>query len=435
MAENDKPVILEQKDFDLLTQKLGDEANKKINSLFAEAEKGNKDALTELKAKIAELSTIEGKSIAEFVKNVQEQTNKLEGELKANLKGQIKTKSFAEEISENIISSFDMLTKAAKNEKVPFEFKAAIDHSIVDSVGAGVIPLQYESGIAAIAKRNPTLYDVLSKVPWASSTVNWVEVATEEGTIAAKREAAASYAGNYDAYSKFPQRSYTWAKRSMDLSKIPAYAKITEEMMENAQNLVAFVQSELIRDVLLALDNDILKGNGTAPNMKGLQHSDYYTAAAVPGNYELPSGVTPNETDVLRAIITQQLNAYFNPGVILMHPTDVMKMDLAKDKNGQAYIAPFSSNGNTLIKGVPIVQYANLTEGTFHVIDPTRVQLFIQRGLTLRLWDQVGNDPLYDLMTMTASVKAGVRVKTNEKAANIYGNFATLIAAMTASES
>ena len=435
MAEEIKTVVLEEKDFKALTDKLGADANAKINSLMAEAEKGNKEAIAEIKAKLTEIETIEGKSIKEFAKNVQDQVNKLEAEQKKNAHGHMKQKSFAEEISENIIASFDMLTKAAKNEKVPFEFKAAIDHSIVDSVGAGVIPLQYESGIAAIAKRNPTLYDVLSKVPWASSVVSWVEVGTEEGTIAARKEAAASYTSNYDAYSKFPQRSYTWLKRSMDLSKIPAYAKITEEMMDNAQNLVAFVQSELIRDVLLALDNDILKGNGTAPNMKGLQHSDYYTAAAIPGNYELPTGITPNETDVLRAIITQQLNAYFNPGVILMHPTDVMKMDLAKDKNGQAYIAPFSSNGNTLIKGVPIVQHANLTEGTFHVVDPTRVQLFIQRGLTLRLWDQVGNDPLYDLMTMTASVKAGVRVKTNEKAANIYGNFATLKAAMTASES
>jgi hypothetical protein len=75
---------------------------------------------------------------------------------------------------------------------------------------------------------------------------------------------------------------------------------------------------------------------------------------------------------------------------------------------------------------------AGITAGYFHVIDSSRISLYVQRGLNLNIWDQVGDDPLYDLKTITASVKAGVLVKNNEKIANIYGQFSTLIAAMTA---
>jgi hypothetical protein len=47
----------------------------------------------------------------------------------------------------------------------------------------------------------------------------------------------------------------------------------------------------------------------------------------------------------------------------------------------------------------------------------------------------VDNDPLYDLMTMTASIKGGVRVKTNEIGGNIKGTFSDMITALTASAS
>ena len=437
MAEDNKPILIEEKDFKALTEKLGGDANRKINELFTEAEKGNKQALSELKAKMGEISEIGGKPIAEFVKNIQDQTNSLEAQLKEAKQSNGRSKSLEEGLYDSIKAyGFDKIQKSVREgDRNQVELKAVIDHSITDSVGAGVIPLQFESGITPIAKRQPRLYDLLTKVPWEKSTVNWVEIGTEEGTIAAKKEAAASLSSGYDTAAKFAQRSYTVTKKSMDLSKIPAYAKVTEEMVENINDFVMFIRTELVRDVLLQLDNDLLKGNGTAPNMKGLQHADYYTAAAIPGNYELPSGITPTNAHVLRAIITQMQNLYFTPGIILMHPTDTMKLDLAVDKNGQFLIPPFANRENTIIKGVPIVEHANLTEGTFHIIDPARVQMFIQRGMNLKLWDQVGNDPLYDLMTMTASVKAGVRVKTNEKGANIYGNFATLIAAMTASAS
>ena len=63
MADEIKTVVMEEKDFKALTDKLGTDANKTINTLFVEAEKGNKEAMAEIKAKLTELETIEGKSI------------------------------------------------------------------------------------------------------------------------------------------------------------------------------------------------------------------------------------------------------------------------------------------------------------------------------------------------------------------------------------
>lgn len=435
---SDQVITLEKKDVDALVSKLGDSANQKINELFAKAEQGNKEALSEVKEMVKEISTIEGKSIGEYVKALQDHTNKLEASQKALSEVQTKGLGFDELLRKDVGSQLDNMQKSVKDRRgSEFEMKAVGDITITDNLGAGVVQPLYLQGITGIQKRRPSIYDLLNKIPWASDTVHYVENSGSEGTIASRVESATSLSTNRDSYSRFPQVDYDFVKRTMTLSKIPARAKVSVEMVENADNVVSFIRNELLLDLMLKLDTDILKGDGEATigTMKGLQHADHYTNAAIPGDFTLPSGITPTNVHVLRAIITQSINAYMNPTAIIMHPTDVMEMDLAVDKNGQFLIAPFTGRDNSVVKGVPVYESATLTAGTFHVIDGSKIGLYLQRGLNLRTLDQNGYDAEYDLMTMIASVKAGVLVKNNHKAANIYGNFATLIAAMTASAS
>lgn len=423
MAE-EKVITMTPDEVKQLTEKLGKDAGEKINQLFDEVKKGNEKSLDEVKSMIKEISTIESKGIVDYIKAVQEQTNQHEAMIKEIKQAPVSEKTFGENFIETLHKEHPKMLQAVKDRRTfEMELKTVGDMSTSNYTNDVIQPL-YLPGITAEAKRRTTLWDLLNKVPWATNVVNYVENSGGEGTIDAVAESGL-----------FNQKDYDWVQRSMTLSKVAAYSKVTREMIENSQNVVSFAQNELLRDTLLALENDILKGNGSAPTMKGLQHADHYTAAAIPGDFTLESGVTPTEADVLRAIITQMENAYFMPSVILMHPTDIMKMDLARTSNVGYLLPPFTTNSNSQVKGVPIVPHANLTAGTFHVIDGTRVNLYIQRGLNLRLWDQNDKDPVYDLLTMTTSVKAGVLIKNNEKAANIYGTFSTLITAMTASAS
>ena len=429
---SEKVITMTEDEVKDLTSKLGKQAGEKINDLFAEAKKGNEKSLDEVKNMINEISKIESKGIVDYVKTVQEQANQLEASIK-EMKNTPKHRDvdFKTALGEDLMKQADRI-KATAQRGTNLELKTVGDMSLTDNVGSGVVAPLYLAGITGPLKRRVALYELLNKVPWATDTVTYVEAGAGEGTIAAKKEAAVSLSGDYDTYAKFPQKDYDFVARTMTLSKIPAYSKVTNEMLENAANVVSYIQNELLRDVLIKLETDIISGNGTAPNMKGLQHSDHYTTAAIPGDFTLPSGITPNEGHVLRAIITQGENGYVMPNAILMNPTDIMKLDLGVDKNGQYLIPPFASRDNTSIKGVSIIPVAGITAGYFHVIDSSRISLYVQRGLNLNIWDQVGSDPLYDLKTITASVKAGVLVKNNEKIANIYGQFSTLIAAMTA---
>ena len=432
-------VEMEQKDFDALVDKLGEKAFDRINTLVSDAEKGNKEALGELKSRVEEVSKVGDKNITDFVKTLQEHTNNLEKQLKEandyHAKGMTVSQQFEKQIEEKQAELKSVMGK--QGSSMNMELKTAVDMSVTDNVGSGVIEPLYIPGITGIAKARPALWELINKIPWMRDRVYYNQIEEEKGAPAFKKEFAESI-GDADAIkaaSMYPKKSYKIENKELKLEKIAVHSKITMEMIENIPDFVSWIQQELLRDVLLTLNTSLYTGNGTAPQFKGLQHADFRTAAAVPGDFKLPSGVAPNEAQALRAIITQMINGYFNPTAILLNPTDAMKLDLAVDKNGTPIIHPFAGRDNTSIKGVPIFEMPQLTAGKFHIIDGSRIALYIQRALNLQVWDQNEDDPLYDRKTITASIKCAPLVKANEKAANIYGDLGEVITALTASAS
>ena len=203
------------------------------------------------------------------------------------------------------------------------------------------------------------------------------------------------------------------------------------EMVENSQNVTSFIQNELVRDTLLALENDILKGNGTTPTMKGLQHSDHYTAAAIPSDYTLASGITPTEMDVLRAIITQMQNAYFSPGVILMHPTDVTALKLEKlSGTDKRYVERLMQVGSTLtLDGMPIIETTAITAGDYLIGDMSKA-LIAEKGSIMVEVGLDGNDFTNNMRTIIGEWRGEVIIQNNDLTAFVSGDFTTDKAAL-----
>jgi len=432
--EENRTITVTPEEFKKLTDKLGKDANEQIANLFEKAQQGNAAAFKELNEQFAKIKEIEGKGIVEYAQSMQEQLNLIEKELKERKEFGATGMPIEMKMIKEMESRKDEMHKAYKTRGGAFEYKAAVDMSVTDSVGAGVIQPLFLPGIAPILKRRPAIWELLNKIPWQRDTVYYNQVASETGTPSFRKEDAASI-GDATARataSKYAERSYVLENKSVTLQKMGVYSKITFEMMENIPDFVSWINNELLLDLLLTLDTKILTGTGTAPEFKGLQHSDNYTAASVPGSFTLPSGITPTNAQVLRAIITQMVNGYKNPTAILMHPTDLMEMDLAVDTTGQPLRFPYASNNNRSIDGVPIYENSTITQGYFHIIDGMSIQFYIQRALNIQIYDQVDDDPLMDRKTIVASIKGAPLVKSNNKIANIYGDFATLIAAMTA---
>jgi hypothetical protein len=73
-----------------------------------------------------------------------------------------------------------------------------------------------------------------------------------------------------------------------------------------------------------------------------------------------------------------------------------------------------------------------MSVGQFLMGDFTKAKLFVNRDMTIRFWDQVGTDPIDDLMTVTGSMRGIFRIKGPDKKAFVKGTFSTAITAITA---
>lgn len=412
-------VLIKKEDFDQLVESLSVEAKSSIETLVKKANKGNEDALTELKGQVADIAKsleVEGKRMPDYMKAIQEQINKVEEKIATEVNKPRSYKTIRQVIHEEAVKRAEELKKLwATKDK--FEFKTVGDMSLASNVGTGVVLEGREAGVTVDAKRSPWLLDILPIRSTTSNLITWVENQSTEGAPTSVSESGV-----------FPQTDYDFIRRTLTIEKVATYGKVTREMVEDADQLVSYIEGELLYDLKLVVDGLLLTGDGSTPNISGL--TTLATAFAVPGSYAFESGVSATEIDVLRAAIAQIDIAHYSANAILMNPTDIMKMDLAKDKNYNYVTAPFATNGNRVVSGIPVYSNTGITAGYFLVLDTNKTPVYFKRGFELKLWEQNSTDPQYDLMTITASCRMALRFKNAERKAAVYGNFATGIAAL-----
>ncbi|GAB3324523.1 hypothetical protein GCM10027299_21850 [Larkinella ripae] len=275
-----------------------------------------------------------------------------------------------------------------------------------------------EPGVAKDPTTQLFVTDIISTGTTDSHTVFWTERALLEGGAGQVAEAA-----------KFPQISAKYEKKSATSKKTAAYAKLTEEMVEDVEYIVSEIQDEIVNgpnSIRVQLENQLLTGDGTGENHRGL--FTYATAFAVPTGFQTLEA--PNMYDASRAAILQILKANYMASHFLVNPSDLLNMELTKDANGNYVIPPFIGQNGMVVAGVRVVANNRIGEGDFLVGDMPRAKLFMKRSLTLKFFDQNEDDALFDLRTITGSLRAIFRVKGPDTKAFVKGSFADVINAI-----
>lgn len=284
--------------------------------------------------------------------------------------------------------------------------------SITDEFAPGSL----EPGVNRVAKRQTFVQSLINIGTLTNTrTVTWYEQTTSEGGVATRAEGAT-----------MAQVDYDWERKEEALKFISGYTKVTNEALADWGQMAAEIQFELFRDLNLELDDQLLNGDGISVNLNGIITQATTFAA---GNFALAIEGA-QEYDVLRVAINQIVLANFFPTVIVLNPDDAAALDLLKIADGRYLLAPFVSADNTMVKGIPIVENQGITAGDFLVMDGSRATAFFRQGISLRIWDQNENDPLFNRQTMTANVEALLRIKGNDTPAFVTGTFSTAKAAL-----
>lgn len=295
-----------------------------------------------------------------------------------------------------------------------FTVSADVKATITEAGGGvgGVFP-QYLPGVRVPTLfRRLTIADLMPQGTMQSASLIYVQETAVTNAAATVAEGGAK-----------PQSDLTLAQVTENARKIATTAKISDEMISDVDYVVSYVNGRLVLFVQLAEEDQLLNGNGTAPNLRGiLNRSGLQSAQAVPG--------TPAQTDRVDTIYKQitaiRSNAFLEPDGIVMHPTDWQTIRLNKDANNQYFGGgPFTgaygngTNGtdngvlgaNEALWGLRVVVTPAIAQGTALVgAFGTAAQVLRRSGITVEMTNSNEDDFKNNLVAIRAEERVGLAV-------------------------
>lgn len=245
------------------------------------------------------------------------------------------------------------------------------------------------------------LLDVIPTATTVSDVVEWVVESAFTNAAVERAESTEATA------TTSPDSTLTFSTSNANVREITHFIPVTKKMLQDADQLDAWIQNRLIYGVRKRLQSQIISGAAAAPNIKGMLNTS---------GIQTQARGTDSRGDALHKAITKiRLNAEGDASAqyIGLHPTDLETLRLEKATSGDYYFggpAVTGAFGGTIWGLTPVVSTA-FTQGTAVVFDPSVMTLFYHAsGLSLSMSDSHSTYFTERKIAMLASLRAAFAV-------------------------
>lgn len=242
-----------------------------------------------------------------------------------------------------------------------------VDVKALFQTTAGIPPETTRTGkLVEIAQ--PPL-DVLELVP--ATTTTQIAVVYMEETLFTNTAAEVAEAGAY------PEAALGLTEKSSPVRKIAVFLPMTDEQMEDIAYARSYVNSRLPLMVRQRLNRQILAGDGTAPNLRGLLNTA--------GILNQAKGTDPLPDAIFKAMTRIRVTAQSTPNVVAINPIDWQGVRLMRTTDGIYIWGSPSEAGPARIWGTAVAESQTLAEGTSLVGDFSQLELAVKRGMDVQV--------------------------------------------------
>ena len=399
-----------------LYNEYNEEARKALEDAVAKS--ASKEDIESLKS---ELATAQKEQMVQLNKTLKEYGLAIEKLNKDNQANSLTAQASdirkaLEENKANLTKLKDLDKSAAHG--AGFSFKAVGDMLESTNISGGNVPVEQRiAGLNLIATRRPRLIDLFAKGQAASNIISWVYQANRDGA-----------AGGTTEGSTKNQIDFDLVVASQAVVKRTAFIKVSTEMLDDIDFIESEIRNELMRLLMLDVENTAYSGNGTAPNLNGIRT----VATAFAAGTFAATVDNANSADVLVVAMNQIAIANQEaPNAILMHPSDIAALKLMKvSATDKRYVDRLLYVGMELtLDGVPMIGSTLVTAGTYLVGNFNLSVLYQKQGVMINIGLD-GNDWTKNMRTIIAEWRGALVTKNNDRTAFVKGTFATDIAAL-----
>lgn len=219
--------------------------------------------------------------------------------------------------------------------------------------GDGLTGYDRVPGIVELGQQQPTVADLFMQAQTDSPTIRYM-----------KETSYTQYADTVAEGDDKPEATFVLEETDVQVRKVAVHTKVTDETLEDFSQIRPYIDQRLSFMVRSKIDNQLLNGSGTAPNLAGLLGTSGVQTAEMASNTALEFAKA-----CMNAITKVRTVGFFDPDAIVMHPNDYEKLRLAVDGNSQFYGGGFFQgqygtgyNDPNFLWGVRVVQTTAIDE-------------------------------------------------------------------------
>lgn len=367
-----------------------------VKAKVTEATEKSTNEVQEIKGEIKSVS-VQVTEVKEYAEKLQNHVDSLEMKLNGSAVQNAEKKSFNDVLADAINENEDNYQKFLRKEKKSFaiELKAVGDMSTSNVTGGSRYGQIFDSNIRQNPNRKVHMSQVLRGGSiGAGNTYTFMrENGNGEGAIAPAAEGALKSQFDLDL-----------VEATVNVETIAGWLRVTRKAMNNIPGFVSFLQARLPEKFQRALDAQILYGNGTTPNLKGILTAGNFVASTAVASQKLIDKLID---DVATLEDTYERDATG----ILLRPVDYYGFFKNKAAGSGEYDLPEGVtfvNGQLYLFGIPVYASTAITAPDYVVGDfDMGAQLLTQEGMRIEFFEQDGTN-----------------VRENKVTVRIEGNYA-----------
>jgi ATP-dependent protease ClpP protease subunit len=265
----------------------------------------------------------------------------------------------------------------------------------------GLTNIEHLPGVPGyLALMEPKVADVVGRGATSGSTVRYIKETSFTSAVVTVAEGAAK-----------PEQPFALAEVDAPVRKLACWTKMSDELIQDYERVAGFINVKVQGAVLLALDDQILNGNGAGSNLTGILQTAGVQTQAKGGDTNLDA--------IHKALTKVRAVSFFEPDAIVINPNDWQLIRLAKDGNGQYFaggpiFGPYGQGGfvpQPTVWGKPAIITTAIAAGTVLVGSfLIGAELYMRQALTLDMTNSDQDDFIKNLLTLRAELRAALAV-------------------------
>lgn len=175
----------------------------------------------------------------------------------------------------------------------------------------------------------------------------------------------------------YPEAALELEDKISPVEKISVWLPMTDEQLEDVPQARGYVNNRLPRMVMQRFDSQIVVGNGTTPNLRGMLN--------VSGIQTQAKGADPVPDAVFKAMTKVMVTGQAFPNAYITNPLDWQDIRLLRTADGVYIWGNPSDTAPERIWGLRVAMAQVMTENTGVVLDTSYTEISIRRGLNMQV--------------------------------------------------